>query len=409
MKSPTRPGFTLVELLVVIAIIAVLISLLLPAVQSAREAARRSQCQNNLKQIALAAMNFESSFGFLPPGNPSCVDKMSQQIVPPNPCGLEEGTVLNTEDLPGWWVSGTQFPGGSSGSSNAAQCFGPAWTLQLHPYIEQTAMADLLRQGIEENCEEYRQSNPMDNLDAGRTQFGSQGGRIFDVWRCPTSDTDHQLAIGSPFYRALRLEGLERSNYAACFGGDTMATTMDNMVTPNPNRAMLGVFSTRPINKYPPSVRSGRGITLADVRDGTSNTVMLSEILTWDETAPSDVYNAGNYRDLRGVWVMPTMGGNAFSTRNTPNSRFNDFIGACESTIPEGDLMHCGRRDMDSSSAHFQFEGAFHAAARSFHPGGVNTAFADGSVKFITETIDQPVWNGLGTRAGREVISAEAF
>ena len=68
MTKPCRRGFTLIELLVVIAIIAVLIALLLPAVQAAREAARRAQCVNNLKQITLAAANFESTYGYYPPG-----------------------------------------------------------------------------------------------------------------------------------------------------------------------------------------------------------------------------------------------------------------------------------------------------------------------------------------------------
>ena len=120
----SRSAFTLVELLVVIAIIGILVALLLPAIQAAREAARRSQCTNNVKQIALSCANFESANRYLPPGGPTCVD-----------------TPDNGKAMPSWWVSGSQ---------HGAMCYGPNWALQLFAYIEEGSLAALAKQALED-------------------------------------------------------------------------------------------------------------------------------------------------------------------------------------------------------------------------------------------------------------------
>ena len=145
----SRSGFTLVELLVVIAIIGVLVALLLPAIQAAREASRRSSCTNNIKQIALACTNFESANRYFPPGGPTCVD-------------------INTPAGPSWLVAGTQYGGGS------ATCYGPNWAVQLFGFIEQGSLARFASQAL--------RNNPEDSPKRTRTTIGTSSAQNWAVW-----------------------------------------------------------------------------------------------------------------------------------------------------------------------------------------------------------------------------------
>jgi prepilin-type processing-associated H-X9-DG protein len=127
------------------------------------------------------------------------------------------------------------------------------------------------------------------------------------------------------------------------------------------------------------------GNRVADFPDGMANTLLVSEVIGYDDPA-----------DGRGAWIAPTMGGSTFTARTLPNASdpmSMDRIGMCFSGIPPTSPLRCVKN---------QANGQVWAAARSEHPGGVNAAMADGSVDFFSNDIELHVWQRLATRAGGE-------
>jgi len=409
MKARTRSAFTLVELLVVIAIIGILIGLLLPAVQAAREAARRSSCINNQKQLALACANFESTHGYFPPGGPTCVDTQQDNVTPQ---GYPNAGYKNNK-LPAWWVSGTQAPG-----STRAECYGPNWAVQLLGFLEQTPLATMASSALTNFPEDSYEANPPDNWDLKRKDYGSLGARVMALWLCPSAGTDTTIyyndlddtgtynsggSSGPYVSGSMALGHLSKGNYVACFGGNTMlnAVHVESTNPVNPKPELAGAFGLVRIRKYPIGERLGRGNSTAMITDGTSNTVLLSEVLTWDEQDPDmdgDQGEPGN-DDWRGVWMVPSAGASAFTGRYPPNSKEPDVIPACGSKITPGAApdMPCFE-NTDSG-------GNVWASARSRHKGGVNAAMGDASVRFFSDAVNPVVWQGLCTRQGGEVAT----
>jgi prepilin-type N-terminal cleavage/methylation domain-containing protein/prepilin-type processing-associated H-X9-DG protein len=335
-----RQGFTLIELLVVIAIIAVLIGLLLPAVQKVREAANRMSCSNNLKQTALAMHNYHDTNGKLPPG------------VGPNGC-----------------------------------CWG-TWQMWLLPYIEQDNMARL-----------YRNLGGHDVSLAGgnwRYSFGTNGQQVTSqrvkTWTCP-SDTPN-APIGNP--------RITSHNYAVNYGNTSFfQTTLSgvpfggapfNCYPPawlTPSAAMLSEYAQNHpdhdrLNKY--GAGAGRPEPIASVTDGTSNTLMLAEVIQ------------GQGNDLRGFsWWG---GASGFTTWVPPNANTPDVImgGNCNATatrVPCTTISTTARPRM--------------MAARSWHSGGLNAVFCDGHVSFVSNNIDINTWRAISTARGGEVINASGL
>ena len=326
MQTHRKHAFTLVELLVVITIIGILISLLLPAVQAAREAARRMQCSNNLKQLGLAMHNYHTTIGMLP-------------------IGLFGSDLLHTRN-----------PGIT------------ALTLLL-PYVEQ--------------------ENAFNKFDLTTLFYADEATSTqVPVYQCPSDNARGRYGVhtGVP-------QRFARSNVAVCFGSNTMARSMGSgtyIRTEDPYTD--GAFQIGGGDH--PSIK-----TFADFRDGTSNTVIASEVISGNH----DTLNSTS-ADSRGIWAWNMMGSSSYTHRNTPNSSVGDLgwrSGNDTSCVHEPlEGLPC---DLSGSMRHDEF----HAAARSYHPGGVNTAFGDGHVSFINNTINLDVWRWLAAIADGHAIPAQ--
>ncbi|MHB1034581.1 MAG: DUF1559 family PulG-like putative transporter [Pirellulales bacterium] len=360
MKTHRATGFTLVELLVVIAIIGILIALLLPAVQAAREAARRSQCSNNLKQIGIALQVHYDAHGSYPPGAPSCTPAVDQ------------------------WRSG--------GTDSGNICEGPNWAAAILGEMGEPAMNKHLW-----NCMQY-QWNACDDCE----HIGVNGDVYMDAaglgtWTpgfyiCPSADKmtpEQRLGFDNDNNKCWHLDCcMAKGNYAANFGRDTYVSWVDPL-----RRGAFGKISLKGMSDHTtvnqdPSLRGvwkmgfGQGTKSSDISDGSSNTLAISEVLGYDSMA-----------DVRGVWMSASPGGSVFTARYGPNAIVNDVLAICEENIPPDDKRRCTEN---------RSSGSVWASARSRHPGGVLSSMVDGSVHFFNDNITLPVWQALSTRAGGE-------
>lgn len=300
MVPRVQRGFTLVELLVVIAIIGILVALLLPAVQAAREAGRRTQCTNNLKQWAL--------------------------------------TVHNHHDIL------KQLPFGAR--NNPRQ----TWVMYLWPYIEQTNLS---------SKNDVNQHFYLPPCTVGGTMNGLCGQRV-DAYYCP-SDSGADLNDPAQTYQR------RRGNYAVNWG-PTMYDTA-------PATTAIAPFAHLNGNRSTP-----RLVTLSLITDGTSNTLLFAEQLMAKSAQDNDW--RGDIHNDDGVFK--------FMTITTPNSTAPDVVNWA---IPDNDPR------MPVTTA-----GSQYSAARSRHPGGVNVALCDGSVRFVSNTIQLATWQALSTCANGEAI-----
>lgn len=348
-----RSGFTLIELLVVIAIIAILIALLLPAVQQAREAARRAQCKNNLKQIGIALHNHTETYGSFPPGY-VCYDESSNKY------------------KTGGWQTGVNELGFS-------------WVPMLLPFMDDNPRWQQI-----DACNESRLTththNPADDCEY-HAAFGHIGREPLKWMTCPSNPSTRKLFSG------ISLESLAKGNYAASWGSGNMLSWEST--------ATAGAFGCYYVNQNKIVTSLGgsgdrfqrdKGATPSDFTDGMSNTVAVSEVIATDGTS-----GGSSSPDIRGVWMNAGMGASIFSGARNPNSRQPDVLPACDTSIPAtvSPFQQCTTNYSDAN---------VYAAARSFHSGGVNALLADGSVRFITENINLNTWKSLNTRQNGETL-----
>lgn len=373
-KQAGRPGFTLIELLVVIAIIAVLISLLLPAVQSAREAARRAQCVNNLKQIGLAMHNYESANGCFP--------------------------ILQT----GGWAPG---------ATASVTTYGPGALLRAAAFVEQGNLYNNFNQATAcvWGCTVSAQGNATVVSTAVKTFMcpsdgvGAYTGSFTDNSNWSYAGTNYGLSVGPQF------------NWY-----DSQTYTLASV---NSGGLGLGMFHfTRPV-------------TISSVVDGTSQTIMAMEVLRGDGSAglrsKSDIYASVNWPgstayglnqdnnpfDPTGLANFRTYQRNCSQTGQARTAPVRDdarqswalgrmALGVAVSMLltPNSKTPDCAPVQTSAAQSPSYASGA---GSRSYHPGGVNVLLADGSVRFMKDSVSETVWWGLGTKAGGEVISADAY
>ena len=361
-----RSGFTLIELLVVIAIIGVLIALLLPAVQSAREAARRAQCTNNLKQIGIALHNYHDQLGSFPPG------------------------AIADENRGSIWSGNSQM--------NVL-----SWRALILPQMEGGNVYNALNFDVHGS-----------NSGVGAGSWYTAWVSVNNTWLCP-SDGDNggglrerETLTGNwpngpgpinPF-TGQRVTVVPVSNYAGSFGdnyaiggltppGGPWETPINTVLAPGvPRIGHAGFWGTNFAedlsSRGPGKLRgffayrtAGIGpVNMSTVRDGTSNTIMVGEVLPY-QTADSNFYMHN---------------GCTFGTTVPINWK-----------TPEALVVRFGDSNWRSRFSYAS------KGAKSEHPGGANFLFADGSVKFLKENINLVVYNALGSTKGGEVVSADQY
>lgn len=332
-------GFTLIELLVVIAIIGVLIALLLPAVQAAREAARRSQCTNNMKQIGIALHNYHDVFGGFPPPKLN-----SGSGARPN----SGGVILNTT----------------------------GFTMILGQ-IEQQAMY---------NAYNFSQtsSNSLNGHAPGEVLAGDMTANLtvtsalISTYVCP-SDVTPELRT-EPTAGAYNMINARRSNYVFCSAwySDGDKAGAENFRSPS---QFLGIFYT------------DRSNSVRDIRDGMSNTTLVGE-----SRHGVDGKTSVNYGPFWGQGVHTSSHGLARPTfyQNAPYPQHVQFLpNAPYNTIPPQPPGYNPRRL------------TYAWTMGSAHPGGLNMVFADGSVRFLKDTIDAAIWWSIQTMQGGEIVGAD--
>jgi prepilin-type N-terminal cleavage/methylation domain-containing protein/prepilin-type processing-associated H-X9-DG protein len=332
-------AFTLIELLVVIAIIAILIGLLLPAVQKIREAANRMKCSNNLKQIGLAMHNYNDING-----------------------GFPQGVIT----VNGWY--------GDPRDTH----IGPNWAILLLPFIEQ----DNLYRNASASVSLWQA-----NINAG--WVGDQGwtavgGTVVKTYQCPSDGKNSSLCtinfsgVSNPGGAA----GWARGNYAANLG----PTWPYNQLNGGSATDFAGLAGQGPLSIWTAAGGTSKlGMGVANIPDGSSNTILASELLS-----------GANQQDVRGVWAAGSVGSSliaAHATGDDIGPNWNNNGGDCADDIWSIGSFGSGTQSLPAQNlSNWSDCPSQQATARSRHPGGVNALMGDGGVRFIKSTIDQLSW-----------------
>jgi prepilin-type N-terminal cleavage/methylation domain-containing protein/prepilin-type processing-associated H-X9-DG protein len=362
MEARRARGFTLIELLVVIAIIAVLIALLLPAVQAAREAARRTQCVNNLKQIGLALHNYHEANNVFPMGAGSGLNSINPPVY-----NSKHNWSIHAAILPQMGMQ--PIYNAINFNLGTADNVGQIPTFPVNSTAIQTQINSFL-------CP----SDPNAVLvevtgtkDANNCYFGSIGA---------TTDTLAGFSAGAPSLATVPYTGLfayqQAKSIAAVLDGTSNTVAFAESTVGSgaaaPGQKLLGMVKiTMPAAALQYSVFTDPTDVLAGL--AACNAAWTLGVFTID-------------RQRGDAWATGGLAMTLFNTVATPNA-YNDTWAYCGN--PSSGTM------------------ATFSNADSYHPGGVNVLMADGSVKFVKNTINQTTWWSLGTISGGEVVSADSY
>lgn len=344
-----RRGFTLVELLVVIAIIGILVALLLPAVQAAREAARRMSCSNNLKQIALSIHTYHGTYNAFPP--------------------IRAGQLVRGGTQP-FGANVTSYPGCPSWFNSTAW----SWRALVLPFMEQQPLYDTINFNVIRDNGCYSSDPPFSGpKDPNQVRI--------PAYECP-SEAWPTNGSNAP------------TNYAGIWGSDANAF--------NSVQGRLGVFG---MGNTVSTVR------MANIVDGTANTVMVGEVYRgapyWRTTGGS---HTGQRCDR---WIVETGYCGADTSWPPNTYKLSQTACASRPPVSIGDSstsavnpVECPDKnccpDIVEWVDNHNNGNRGRRPMSSLHPGGALAAYADGGVKFVPESVDDQVWRNTGTRTGSE-------
>jgi prepilin-type N-terminal cleavage/methylation domain-containing protein/prepilin-type processing-associated H-X9-DG protein len=347
-----RRGFTLIELLVVIAIIAVLIALLLPAVQSAREAARRAQCVNNIKQIVLACFNYENQVGAFPPDSIAAGDwsgtwwAWPSFILPQ----MEQAPIYNSINFP----------------------------LTCCAFENQTAYLSLIRSFFCPTDDSAKLFSDRVYIDANSPRWGTL------ITAAPTNYVGSQGdMMNNTIFDYLCVDPAQIA-YKAANNGASNGCTGPPVWWSGPAAPFRGIFG---------DCSNAASIKIAQITDGTSNTMMIGE--NSPNLNSGLAWVSGN--DIYATTILPMNWMTNLRNGQTDPATGELCSPAAWNPSDPTKFIHCFNNQW------------YYQGFKSFHPGGCNFGFSDGSVKFLKQTVNVRTYMALSTRAGGEIVSSDTY
>ena len=359
-----RHGFTLVELLVVIAIIGILIAMLLPAVQAAREAARRLQCANHLKQIGLALHNYHDRYNIFPTS-----------------------------------TTGAVGSGGACGNGFYS------WLARILPDVEETGLCDSIdfSVGMMDTCNQTSSSDYSSLSISATHPNAAAAATVVPTYVCPSAVWEHNDVVGSA--------GAAPGSYAANIGWPRGSEGISGKSAPLArHNGFMGV-----VNPNPAAANAWQqgAVSADDITDGLSNTAAVAERLITSAVTYSDLggapeslrsYCGGSGVELSLPKYVRYCGSVAF-----PDPLYSKYHGRSWIsgwTLAANTYMHVMPINRRNCHIHGgEDDGNNVVTPSSNHPGGVNVLMGDGTVHFVEESIDMSIWWALGSRNGGEPAS----